>query len=254
MPTERDLVHELKKMAETALVNESLEDAVRRGYMKHVVQSKRSRFRSRLAFSAVAVCGVLISGAIAVLGMSSHAQHAIASKPIVPRTTDTPPGTASGIQHAIQQGFGIPVDKSVSYDGVTVTATEAYFGSDRLWIGMKQTFAKSLNAQPRIRLAKVQLYIDGKLVRQPVKVEFEPGQGGAYVGGVEVDQLPQGLPKTITATVRFQKIGDTVSNRWTLAMTLSRSRSDAATRTLEVQTSKRFEGATFRINLFPGNQ
>ena len=246
MFTERDLKDEIEAYAKSTMVPETMEARVRLGYEKILLQRGKS-FRVRQGLVSGGLSLAVVGGAVISGYASPRAARALRHIPILGGVADALfAGANPGVEHAVKHGFNIPINKSIIHGGITLTATNAYFGPNQLWIGLTQTFAKNLDVHPRIRLAKMELDVDGKEI-SPVQSEFRPVANGSFVGDIGTYKLPKGLPNTITATVRIHKMGNIVSNDWTITMQLSRSTSEAATKTYGVDAAASHDGTSWTI-------
>lgn len=249
MSTERDLMNQLRAVADSVAAPAELEMKVKREYERWVNGRDRQKHRPRtILLSSIASLTVLAGGTIAWGYASPQVARVLQRIPVINGVADALfAGANPGVEQAVKDGFNIPINKSITHDGVTITATNAYFGPDQLWIGLTQTFAKNLKVHPRVRLAKMELDINGRQV-MPVQSEFRPVKNGSYVGDIGTFSLPKDVPNSITATVTLHKIGEVVSNAWTITMKLSRSVATAATKAISERATRSVDGTSWAIH------
>jgi|GEM_PF-6791894 len=248
MPTERDLTDQLRTFAETLEVPAHLEQAVQNACESYTKRHVRRTVRpGRILMGTIGTLLVLGGGTIASGFASPRIAHVLKQLPVIGGVADALFASDNpSVLRAVEHGFNIPINQSMTRGGITLTVTNAYFGPGQLFIGMTESFAKYLKTHPRILLHRVQILIDGK---KPLTWgdEFSPLKNGAYAGDVNLRYLPAQLPNTVTATIRIPQIGQVAGN-WTFTVRLSRRSANAATKTMVVDVSKRHGDVAWRIN------
>ncbi|WP_206916150.1 DUF4179 domain-containing protein [Alicyclobacillus suci] len=153
-------------------------------------------------------------------------------------------GANTSVQQAVEHGFNIPINKSVTHDGVTITITNAYYGPDASWIGLTESFSKDAktHATPG---QNVQFLLNGQSPGS-YGVGFKPMADGSYAGTIDAESLPADLPTSVTASVNIKEIGG-IKGDWNFTFPLSRKPATAATQVITPHSSKSVNGVNWTI-------
>jgi len=249
VPTVQDLRRQLGQGAMESRPSQELDEAVRASYRRHLSQeTHRPGHRGRkvaarsLGLLIVAGGGTLITG-FASPAVANELQHL----PLIDGIADALyAGALPGVESAVHDGFNIPINQSITHQGITVTLTNAYYGPDQLWIGMTESFAKNAATHPVINVGWLKVALDGKPPGS-FGIGFQPMANGQYAGTIGIETLPPALPSDVIAQVRVTRIGNIHAN-WSFHVPLSRKAATSATTWLYPHVSKTYSGTTWRID------
>lgn len=249
MPTVQDLRRELGHGAMENRPSQRLDEAVRASYRRHLSQEthpaghrRRKAVARSLGLLIIAGGGTLVAG-FASPAVANELQHL----PLIDGIADALyAGALPGVESAVHDGFNIPINQSITRQGVTLTLTNAYYGPDQLWIGMTESFSKDAAAHPAIHSGSVDISLDGKRPGS-FGAGFQQMSNGQYAGTIGIETLPLALPNVVLAQVRVARIGS-IHGNWSFHVSLSRKATTSATTWLYPHLSKTYNGTTWRID------
>ncbi len=248
MPFERELVEQLHRSAAGIHPSADLDRSIREDYIRFITQT-RSRLPAIVRMSAwtVAVIALTTGGALDA-GFSSPAIAQVLRKlPLIAGVADALyAGASPGVQTAIQHGFNIPINQSITRQGITLTVTNACFGPEQLWIGVTESFPKGVEKHRTVPFGKVSIRLNG---RTPAVfgVQFKPMSEGGYAGTISVGNMASNPSQKVMAAVSMRLAGD-VGGTWNFKFPLSRISTISATRTWNPRISRSFEGSAWNID------
>jgi hypothetical protein len=134
------------------------------------------------------------------------------------------------------QGYGQPVNQSITRHGITLTIGNIYADPLRFEFDMVESFDQSAPSRPVLQDGDIQMDIDGT---RPIVGfsggEFRPADGGRYAGVVYMPmtnmQPFQPLPLQFTLHVHIQRIGN-VEGPWDFSIPVSREKMAEVTRVI----------------------
>ena len=250
MSLERELVKQLHSTAADIHPSPDLDRAVRDNYRRFIAQS-RSRRSVVARVSAWMATGIaLTAGGALAAGFTSPAIAQVLRKiPLISGVADALyAGAPTAVQTAIRHGFNIPIGRSITRDGITLTVTNAYFGPEQLWIGVTESFPKGAGKHRAIPFGKIAVLLDGHAPAvYGYGVQLKPMRGGGYAGTIGVGNMNASPSVKLAAALNVHLAGG-VGGSWDFKFPLSRAAAISATRTWNPHIARSFEGSTWSVD------